>query len=580
MTLLCLALSASLLVPLVPSGATADPGGPSWRGRGLPALVPGAPDALSRALQRGRVSEAEYALARAASLFELRQVRKEFGEVIKPDPHAATLYLRDLALRAGLLRGEDRKRAAALLARPDDNDDPTFDEFGLQPYSGPKVTECTANYCLHWGSPSDSNHRPPQTDSNSNGKPDFVDSALTTMNKVWSDMATLGFRPPKSDATSPNKGPNNKIDIYLANIGSAGVYGYCSTDDPNAERAGSPSYPYFDFSAYCVLDNDYSMAEFPEGTPLTNLQVTTAHEFFHAIQFAYDGAEDGWLMEGTATAIEDVVYDDINDNLQFLTSSQLTDTTVPLDYSHYDFFHPQFGLRYGAWLFWRFMTEELAGGPPMRQDAVIRQVWERADASAMAAYNDEWSLKAAKSVSKQYGVGFKKLFQEWGVALLFPESKFEEGAGYTSFLQSKGAPGNGRAKVTKSFVLDENRRGSGWFSKRLHHLTSRYYRFLPGSNVGPNDMLKVKVLGPKKFRGTSATLVTVDGPQATVRTIRLNKKGDGSLKVLFPDAAYLILQNASTRVGGCYQNFPFTSCSGFPKDDNLKFQAKGKLIEG
>jgi hypothetical protein len=37
------------------------------------------------------------------------------------------------------------------------------------------------------------------------------------------------------------------------------------------------------------------------------LKVTAAHEFFHAVQFAYDIGEDGWLMESTATWMEEHV---------------------------------------------------------------------------------------------------------------------------------------------------------------------------------------------------------------------------------------------------------------------------------
>jgi hypothetical protein len=47
-----------------------------------------------------------------------------------------------------------------------------------------------------------------------------------------------------------------------------------------------------------VLDDDYSTSQFPD-PPLVSLDVTAAHEFFHAVQFAYDYFEDSWLMEGT-----------------------------------------------------------------------------------------------------------------------------------------------------------------------------------------------------------------------------------------------------------------------------------------
>ena len=46
--------------------------------------------------------------------------------------------------------------------------------------------------------------------------------------------------------------------------------------------------------------------------------IESAHEFFHAIQFGYDGWEFGWVKEATAVWMEEVHYDDINDCHQFL----------------------------------------------------------------------------------------------------------------------------------------------------------------------------------------------------------------------------------------------------------------------
>ena len=50
--------------------------------------------------------------------------------------------------------------------------------------------------------------------------------------------------------------------------------------------------------AYCVIDDDF--AAVPRPHPVENLQVTLAHEYFHAVQFAYDVCEDPWFMEATA----------------------------------------------------------------------------------------------------------------------------------------------------------------------------------------------------------------------------------------------------------------------------------------
>ena len=37
--------------------------------------------------------------------------------------------------------------------------------------------------------------------------------------------------------------------------------------------------------------------------PLDNMRVTAAHEYFHAVQYAYDGWDDTWIYETTATMV-------------------------------------------------------------------------------------------------------------------------------------------------------------------------------------------------------------------------------------------------------------------------------------
>src|SRR5690606_1678405 len=147
-------------------------------------------------------------------------------------------------------------------------------------------------------------------------------------------------------------------------------YGYCTTDGKT------------DRAAYCVIDDDF--AEFA-GAPEKSLRVTAAHEFFHAVQFAYRVFYDYWLMEGTAAWVEDEIYDHINDNLQYLNRSALRFPDVPLDTVRpVDSTHPQdFNWVYGSWIWWRFLTEYF--GPDGRRDpSVVRQIWERLAADGPA----------------------------------------------------------------------------------------------------------------------------------------------------------------------------------------------------
>ena len=63
------------------------------------------------------------------------------------------------------------------------------------------------------------------------------------------------------------------------------------------------------------------------------MRVTAAHEYFHAVQFAYDFGEDLWFMEATATWAEDELFDRVNDNLNYLPYGQIGAPGVPLDSS-------------------------------------------------------------------------------------------------------------------------------------------------------------------------------------------------------------------------------------------------------
>ena len=135
----------------------------------------------------------------------------------------------------------------------------------------------------------------------------------------------MDYRPPLADG----QGPNNGTDIYLADLGDDGLLGYCAADPSVPDSA-------LRAPAYCVIDNDFSAAQYEPPAPsgLPALQITVAHEFFHAIQFAYEYSDkDQWLKEGTAAWIEDEVYDSVNANRSYLSESQLQQPEIPLDHA-------------------------------------------------------------------------------------------------------------------------------------------------------------------------------------------------------------------------------------------------------
>src|ERR671918_2406108 len=237
-------MRASAACLLVLAALAAWTGAASAQPRQLPPLAPAANDGLKRAFTQGRLTEAQYALERARSLFRLGAVRREFGDVERPAGREATLILRDLALRLRELSGAERREAERLLARPPTGDVPrgtgngwTADEATLSPLCGADFG-LDANVCVHWvDTTADA---PPPVDDvpvGGDGYPDQVNATLDVLETVWDkEIGELGYRAPQDDSDSQDDGGGPELDVYLDDIGADFLFGYCTTDDPDAEN--------------------------------------------------------------------------------------------------------------------------------------------------------------------------------------------------------------------------------------------------------------------------------------------------------------------------------------------------------
>ncbi|MCC6221956.1 MAG: hypothetical protein IT201_00495 [Thermoleophilia bacterium] len=535
-----LASGAALVATLaLASAAAALPPG------GTHSLAPGAPDSLTRALEGGRVTEGRYALERARALFRRSDVAARFGAIAPSPARAATLVLRDLALRLDELPPAERRLASRLLARPDDgNADPQG-----HGYTVPSRVDCSGNVCVHWVESTDD--APPLADADADTVPDQVELAQAKLAEVWAaEIDRLGYRPPLADESSANHGPDGRIDVYLVDVGSETLYGYCTSDDP---RVGGTRYVA---SAYCVLDNDFAPGQFDGAPAEASLSVTAAHEFFHAIQFGYDYLEDGWLLEATATWMEDEVYDSVDDNLGYLWQSQLTDPSVPLDLGP-PTTHPRVLFQYGAFVFFRFLSER-EGAPD-----VVRRIWELADAAAGAP--DHHSSKAIDRALAERGATLRATFRDFAATNLVPDAFYEEGAAYPAPEPARTVTLAAGASAGGSVVLD--------------HLTSWYGSFRPAPGLRSGARLTVSVDGPRRWRGAEAALVTIPvAGRPTQQPFRLDADGNASLSVAFNrslEAVVLVLSNGSARLA-CWRGTPY-ACQGRPLDDNRTFRYRARV---
>ena len=437
----------------------------------------------------------------------------------RPD---ATLALRDLFGALPRLDAAGRSQAHILLARPTDgSSDPLGDG-----YTVPSRKKCENHFCIHWVT-STADAPPSQA---------WVDTTLHLMNAVWAkEIGGLGYRAPASDG---QRGGNSRFDVYLKELGSRGLYGYCA---PERRVTGHKWLA----SGYCVLDNDFSRSQY-QAPPRNSLRVTAAHEFFHAIQFNYDYAEDPWLMEATATWMEERVADDVDDNRQYLPFGQVGSPAQSLDVFKQAGFN-----QYGNWPFFEYLSDRFGTG-------IVRTIWTAA--GAYKGSGRQYSTAAVKTALARHG-GFVKVFRGFSAGNTMPGRTYPEGRTWPS------------APASATWRLSASRPRTGGAFK-INHMAARDVVVRPGAGVTTRAwQLRVTVDGPAGRTSPAAYLVLRRKHGITTRAIPLNGQGKGHVRVPFGSrtvrSATVTLVNASTRFS-CWHRTTW-SCQGKARDNRLGF---------
>jgi hypothetical protein len=363
------------------------------------------------------------AAASAAPTTLLRRAEKAFDK--RRTDQDLTPTLSRLAVVLPRLHGAERQRAQRLLLRPTQGAaDPQENGWSAPEASNSPL--CSAHYCVHWvATGSDA---PDLADSNGNGIPDYVEAVSATGEQVYArENGELGWQPAKGDGTIG--GGNNLTDVYLADVGGSGIYGYSAPDEGGSSHARY---------AYLVLDNDFSPDQFPGyANALDPLDVTFAHEYNHVLQFGYDVYEQTWMLEATAVWMEGKVFNPVHDYLQYLpgwiqlTAQPLTsfDGNDPNNRNNVKVYGSSV---WNKWLDQRFGEE------------VVRNAWERsvrAGSFAPAAY--------AAAIRAHKGIGFSDEFDRFAAATAewqaqnsgFPEGSLYPDVDRSGQLKINGSPG-------------------------------------------------------------------------------------------------------------------------------------------
>lgn len=486
---------------------------------------------------------AERTLSEVSAAFEGREPGAQPSGGSRPT-RDLTLLLRDLRLELPALARPERRAALGFLARPTDGGP------GDNTYQGASDHDCGSgepgagtDYCVHWAeSGADA---PPNADTAPrNDIPDQVDRTRAVLGTVWERVvARGGYRAPRPDAS----GPNDKLDIYLADIGDELLYGYCASE-PIPRDDGR------DTTGFCVFDDDYATSQYPSLSPRANLQVTAAHEFFHAVQFGYDAGEDDWLMEGTATWVEDEVFDEVDDNRYYLRNSPLSSPGRPLDHGR------GMGV-YGTWIWWRFLSERFPESGRTGLPLVIRQVWRAADDSDPSRPG-AYSVQAVRRVLARHDASLTEAFARFGEANRRPAQTYDEGS----------AGRYPTAPLTDSYLLSRTRRALPKQVAVLDHLSNRSYAFRPADGLTDDWRLRVEVDAPSTRRQPFAHMTVYAGDGSTRRrTVRLSERGIGARTVGFGseiERVELTLTNAGRRYD-CWAGTDY-ACQGRSLEDDLR----------
>lgn len=394
----------------------------------------------ARAEEEPTAAQAAEALAMAAEAFE--------ADPAGHPERGASAALAALADALPALSGRERRRARALLARPTDRGEDQFgDGYTVGRGQVRHAESAQGNFCVTWARRGPD--APDLTDDTGSGTPDYVEAVGAIAELSYAvQVGDLTWRPPKPDQRE-ECGKPRQTDIYLKELGSQGLFGYAAAD-PGQGNARS-------MYGYLVIDNDFSVAQFRRfDDPLDAARVTIAHELNHLVQYGYSVRQDTWMFEATATWMEEKVFPDIDDYLNYVPHFARAPGAPITD------FNAAGGLRaYGSavWNHW------LENGDGAFGADVVRRAWEVSEITrpsdfALGAYGRAISEADGAGLAREF-FGFASVTAEWRTGV----GGFPDAAAYPD--------------VRRQGALRPARRGRRGRAFSLNHTAYRLFRVLP-----------------------------------------------------------------------------------------------------
>lgn len=245
----------------------------------------------------------------------------------------------------------------------------------------------------------------PPADADDSGVPDLVERIAETYEAVGTHYdSTLGFRRSLSDSAIAVNGGDGRLDVYLLDFARSADGAFRVDQRPNNAPECLPGTERC--IGYVVQENDFVGYGYPNAVAAT--RILASHEYFHAVQSAYDNGQNVVVSEGTAVWATEHFDRTTNDFENFIDGYlDLPDRSIDSPPPG-----PVPAFAYGSAIFFKFLTER-------HGDAIIRKLWEhlengRGDVSEPADQADPtWVIQLDALLKREYQSSFAAEFAQF-----------------------------------------------------------------------------------------------------------------------------------------------------------------------
>ena len=251
----------------------------------------------------------------------------------------------------------------------------------------------------------------PSTDANNSGVPDYVELVGQTYEEVQTFYADeLGFRTPIGDGfVTDGNGGDDRFDVYLVDFGGRGDGQFrrdqCDLTQPTL------------CAGHMLQENDFFGYSYPSLRVAS--RILGSHEYFHAIQAAYDDDQDIIVGEATAVWATEQFDPSLND-LEGFVGRYLQRPERSMNVATGGLAD---GFPYAVGLFFQFLTE--------RHDrSIVERLWRRLENGAEGVANPDWFETIDRVLADDFGSSFADAFDEFAIWNLYTFTRSDPSQSY------------------------------------------------------------------------------------------------------------------------------------------------------